>query len=115
VDSHEFNEAVSAARKAVQFKPDFVSARDTLAKLYLQAGKDQLAVDESRNALRYDANDQVALYHLIVGLRRTGNKAELPALLKRLAELRQKATREEGEHNRYKLVEQPGSGEARNN
>lgn len=113
VDSPEFNEAVSSARKAVQLNPDLVSARDTLAKLYLQAEKDQLAVDESRAALRSDANDQVALYHLIVGLRRTGHKPELPALLKRLAELRQKVTREEGEHNRYKLVEQSSSEEAR--
>ena len=111
VDGREFNEAVTSARKATQLQPDLVSARDTLAKLYLQAGRDQLAVDESREALRYDPNDQVALYHLIVGLRRTGKKSELPALLQRLAEMRQKATREEGEHNRYKLVEQVGSGE----
>ena len=106
VDTPEFNAAVAAARKAAQLQPGLVSARDTLAKLYLQAGKDQLAVDESRASLRHDPDDQVALYHLIVGLRRTGKKAELPALLQRLAELRQKATREEGEHNRYKLVEQ---------
>ena len=113
VDTPDFNEAVNSAHKAAKLQPDLVSARDTLAKLYLQAGKDQLAVEESREALHYDANDQVALYHLIVGLRRTGNKAELPSLLQRLAELRQKATKEEGEHNRYKLVEQPAPGEAR--
>jgi tetratricopeptide (TPR) repeat protein len=113
VDSREFNDAIASARKASQLQPDLVSARDTLAKLYLQAGKDELAVEESRASLRYDPNDQVALYHLIVGLRRTGHKSELPALLQRLSELRQKATREEGEHNRYKLVEQPLPGEAR--
>jgi len=107
VDSPEFKEAITSARKAATLQPSLVTARDTLAKLYLQAGKDQLAVDESRASLRYDADDQVALYHLIVGLRKTGHKAELPDLLKRLAEARQKATREEGEHNRYKLVEQP--------
>lgn len=111
VDTPEFNEAVASARKATKLQPGLVSARDTLAKLYLQAGKDQLAVDESRESLRYDPNDQVAIYHLIVGLRRTGQKTELPALLKRLAELRQKATKEEGENNRYKLVLQPGPGE----
>lgn len=107
VGTPDFNEAVNSARKAAKLQPELVSARDTLAKLYLQAGKDQLAVEESREALRYDSNDQVALYHLIVGLRRTGHKTELPSLLQRLAELRQKATKEEGEHNRYKLVEQP--------
>jgi len=111
VDSSEFNEAVASATKAVKIQPSLVTARDTLAKLYLQAGKDQLAVDESREALRYDADDQVALYHLLVGLRKTGQKDELPAVLKRLAEARQKATREEGEHNRYKLVEQSESSD----
>ena len=115
VDSPEFTEAVASANKAVKIQPGLVTARDTLAKLYLQAGKDQLAVDESRAALRYDANDQVALYHLIVGLRRTGQNEELPAILKRLAEARQKATREEGEHNRYKLVEPTQSSEQQAN
>jgi hypothetical protein len=35
----------------------------------------------------------------------TGNKAEIPSLLKRLAVLRQEATKEEREHSRFKLVE----------
>jgi len=109
VDSADFNEAVASARKATKLQPGLVAARDTLAKLYLQAGKDQLAVEESRGSLRYDPDDQVAVYHLIVGLRKTGHKEELPALLQRLAEMRQKATKEEGEHNRYKLLEQPES------
>jgi tetratricopeptide (TPR) repeat protein len=106
VGSPEFNQAIAAAQRAVKLQPGLVAARDTLAKLYLQAEKNQLAVDQSRESLRYDPNDQVGLYHLIVGLRKTGQKEELPTLLKRLAELRQKATREEGEHNRYKLIEQ---------
>jgi len=106
VDSPEFSQAIASAQRAVKVQPGLVAARDTLAKLYLQAEKDQLAVEQSRESLRYDPNDQVGLYHLIVGLRKTGQKEELPALLKRLAELRQKATREEGEHNRYKLIEQ---------
>ena len=106
VDSPDFNLAIASAQRAAKLQPELVQARDTLAKLYLQAGKDQLAVEQSREALRYDPNDQVGLYHLILGLRKTGQKDELPALLKRLAELRQKATREEGEHNRYKLIEQ---------
>lgn len=106
VGSPAFNQAIASAQRAVKVQPGLVAARDTLAKLYLQAEKDQLAVEQSREALRYDPNDQVGLYHLIVGLRKTGQKEELPVLLKRLAELRQKATREEGEHNRYKLIEQ---------
>lgn len=111
-NSPEFNEAVAAARKAVELQPNLVNARDTLAKLYLQEGKIELAIEESRASLHYDAADQVALYHLIVGLRKTGKTSELPELSKRLAELRLKATREEQEHNRYKLVEQSQEGGA---
>lgn len=105
--SPEFNQAIASAQRAVKAQPGLVAARDTLAKLYLQEGKDQLAVEQSRESLRHDPNDQIAIYHLIVGLRRTGQKQELPRLLQQLAELRQKATREEGERNRYKLIEQP--------
>ena len=55
-------------------------------------------------ALQYDPKDQTALYHLILVLRKTGNKAEIPDLMKRLATARQEATKEEAERNRYKLV-----------
>jgi hypothetical protein len=58
--------------------------------------------------LNSDPKDQTALYHLIQALRKTGDKKELPDLLKHLAELRAQSTKDEREHNRYKLVE--GSG-----
>lgn len=106
VGSPEFKQAIASAQAAVKIQPGLVAARDTLAKLYQQEGKDQLAVEQSRESLRHDPNDQIAIYHLILGLRRTGQKQELPALLRKLAELRQKATRAEGENNRYKLIEQ---------
>jgi uncharacterized protein YqeY len=48
------------------------------------------------------------LYHLIVALRKTNDQAEIPDLLKRLAKARQDATKQEAEHNRYKLVVSPG-------
>lgn len=102
----DFQRAIASARRAADLQPSLVYAHDTLAKLYLQAGQNQQAVNECTRALHYNPKDQVALYHLIVGLRKTGHKAELPALLKRLAELRQEATKEEAERNRYKLVEQ---------
>jgi tetratricopeptide (TPR) repeat protein len=109
VGSPDFELAMTAARRASQLQPHMTDALDLLAKLDLQADNNQPAVDESREALRRDPDDQSAIYHLIVGLRRTGHKEELPALLQRLAELRQKATREEGEHNRYKLIEESGA------
>ncbi len=112
-DSAEFREAVAAARKAVAIRPSLAAARDVLAKLYLQAGQNEAAVEQSRKALVSDPKDQTALYHLIQALRKSGqSKDELPGLLKKLAELRMESTKEEAEHNRYKLVEQkPISGE----
>jgi hypothetical protein len=59
-----------------------------------------------------DPKDQTALYHLIQALRKSGETAEIPELLKRLAELRAQSNREESEHNRYKLVERGGSSAA---
>ncbi len=110
--SAEFGRAVEAARRAAELQPDMTDALDLLAKLDLQADNNQRAIEESREALRRNPDDQSALYHLIVGLRRTGHKEELPALLQRLAVARQNATREEAEHNRYKLIEESGADAA---
>lgn len=112
VGSPDFERSVTAARRASELQPYMSDALDLLAKLDLQAENFQRAVDESREALRRNPNDQSAIYHLIVGLRRTGHKEELPALLQRLAELREKATQEEGEHNRYKLIEKAGADDS---
>lgn len=103
----EFQQAVASASRAVAADPSLGSAHDVLAKLELQEGKTQEAVEQCRQALRHDPKDQVALYHLIVGLRKSNQRAQIPDLLKRLAQLRQQATREEAERNRYKLVEEP--------
>ena len=51
-----------------------------------------------------DPNDQTALYRLIQALRKSGDKAEIPALLKRLAAVREQAAKEERERYRYRLV-----------
>jgi two-component SAPR family response regulator len=76
-----------------------------LAKLYLDAGKNQQAADECRKAIAIDPKDQTSLYRLIQALRKTGDTKETPELLKRLAQLRKDATQEERQRNRYKLVE----------
>jgi tetratricopeptide (TPR) repeat protein len=104
--STEFREAMDSAKKAVSLGPSLAAARDVLAKLYLQAGQNEAAVEQSRKALNIDPKDQTALYHLIQGLRKSGPKEEIPGLLKRLADLRMESTKEEAEHNRYKLVEE---------
>jgi predicted Zn-dependent protease len=103
--SPEFQTAMRSARKAVALRPSLGPARGVLAKLYLQARQYPEAATESRKALESDPKDQAALYHLIQALRKSGKNKEIPDLLKRLALLRQDATREEREQYRYKLVE----------
>ena len=103
--SPNFQTALRSARRAVALEPTLVAARDILAKLYLQAGQSEAAITQCREALKIDPKDQTALYRLIQALRKTEKKSEIPDLLKRLAELRAEGTKEEREHNRYKLVE----------
>jgi len=103
--SPEFREAMASAKKAITLRPSLGAARDILAKLYLQQGENELAIEQCRKALNTDPKDQTALYHLIQALRKSGKKEDLPELLKRLAALREEGTKEEAEHNRYKLVE----------
>jgi tetratricopeptide (TPR) repeat protein len=103
--SENFQIALRSAKKAVSLEPSLAAARDVLAKLYLQAGQTHAAVDQCREALKADPKDQTALYRLIQALRKTGNTTEIPDLLKQLAELRAESTKEEREHNRYRLVE----------
>ena len=105
-NSAEFRAAMESGRKAVSIRPSLAAAHDVLAKLYSQAGQNDAAIQQSREALKSDPKDQTALYHLIQALRKSGRKDDLPELLKRLAELRMESTREEAEHNRYKLVEE---------
>lgn len=104
--SAEFREAMESAKKAVAIRPSLASAHDVLAKLYLQAGENTAAIEQSRKALASDSKDQTAMYHLIQGLRKSGQTNEIPDLLKRLADLRMEGTKQEAAHNRYKLVEE---------
>jgi tetratricopeptide (TPR) repeat protein len=101
----EFQEALSAARRSIQEKPDFVLAHDVLSELYLRADMTQEAIAESRLALKADPDDQSALYHLIMALRKSGNSSEIPALVQRLAQATTSAREREQEINQFKLVE----------
>jgi tetratricopeptide (TPR) repeat protein len=101
----EFQTAMRAARKAVSLQPTLAAARGVLAKLYMQTGQYSEAAEQCRRALESDPKDQTALYRLIQALRKTGNKSEIPDLLKRLALLREQATEEDRERYRYKLIE----------
>jgi len=102
----EFQLALRSARQAVSLRPGLSGARTVLAKLYLQAGSYREAVEQFRKALAQDPKDQTALYHLIQALRKTGDRAEIPDLLQRLAQLRKQTAHEESQRYQYKLVEE---------
>jgi tetratricopeptide (TPR) repeat protein len=101
----EFQLAMRSAKKAVALQPKLAAARGVLAKLYMQTGQYAEAAEQCRKALESDPKDQTAVYRLIQALRKTGNKSEIPDLLKRLALLREQATEEDRERYRYKLIE----------
>jgi len=103
--SAEFQKAMRSAKQAVALEPNLGAARGVLATLYLQKGQYKEAVAECRRALLSDPKDRTAIYHLIQALRKTGNDAEIPDLLKRLALLRQESAKETSQRNQYKLVE----------
>ena len=103
-----FQEAEAAAQRAVRSKPDFTLAEDDLTELYLRSGQTALAEATSRLALKSDPNDPSALYYLIVCLRKKGDRAELPHLVQKLAEVTATLQEQEGALNRFKLVEEQG-------
>ena len=107
--SPEYKEEVEAAKRAVKLDPGLVAAHDLLSTIYLENGHTDLAVEHGRAALALDANDQQAVYHLIVALRKTDQKDQVPALLKRLVELRTNAKTDQMTGNRYRLFEVPTS------
>ena len=111
VGTPEFELAMRSAKRAVSLQPTLGAARGVLAKLYMQGGQYPEAVEQCREALKSDPKDQTALYRLIQALRKTGQRSEIPDLLKMLAQLREQATKEERERYRYKLVEEePSAG-----
>ena len=102
--SPEMRQATEAAAKAVQLNPNLTLAHNVLASLYLQSGKLELAMEQSRLALRIDPADRTALNHLILALRRSGTTDEIPPLLKRYASLREQAAKEEARDRRFRLL-----------
>ena len=66
-----------------------------------------MAIEESHAALALDANDQQAVYHLIVALRKSGQREQIPSLLKRLIALRSNDKSGYAPSNRYRLYESP--------
>ncbi len=103
--SVEFRTALQSAKKAVELRPSLGPAHAVLAKLYVDSGQNQLAAEQCRKALEIDPKDETSLYRLIQALRKTGKTAEIPQLLKQLAQLRQQDAKEQRQRSRYKVVE----------
>lgn len=111
VGSPEFHEALEAASRAVELKPDFALARDVLSRLYLESGQTGRAIEQCRLALRDNPSDPTALYRLIRALQRSdkaSDAAQIPALLTRFNQLREEIRKKEGEQDRYQLLVEGG-------
>jgi tetratricopeptide (TPR) repeat protein len=98
-------EELDAARRAVQLDPRMVAAHDLLSSVYFDDGQTELAIEQSRTSLALDPNDQQAIYHLIVGLRKTDQQDQIPALLKRMIELRSAGENGKNGMKQYRLYE----------
>ena len=105
--STDFVQGMASAKKAVTLRPSLTAAHNVLAKFYIESEQYSLAAKECRIALQQSPEDQTALYHLVLALRKSNDTAEIPELLKRLAKARQNAAKEEAERNRYKLIVVP--------
>jgi tetratricopeptide (TPR) repeat protein len=103
--SPEQTEEISTARRALQLDPTLVAAYDLLSSINIENGQVDQAIKESRTALSLDPSDQQAVYHLIVALRKTGDKDQVPSLLKRLMELRAGAAAMQKSAKHYRLYE----------
>jgi tetratricopeptide (TPR) repeat protein len=84
-----FVEGVTAAKRSVALDPKRVEARDLLASMYLRSDQIELSIKESQAALTVDPNDEEALYHEILALRKGDRKLEVPALVQRMMKVRE--------------------------
>jgi tetratricopeptide (TPR) repeat protein len=89
--SPEFAEMVREAEQALRLEPRMIAAHDLLGAVYNEIGQSQKAIEHSRAALAIDANDQQAIYHLILALRKTEDKNEVPAWVKKLMEIQRES------------------------
>lgn len=105
VQSEAYKEAMRAALKAAEAKPDYAPVHDLLASMYMHAGRYQDAIRECNTALRYDPSDEGATYHLLIALKHTGQTGELAALSKRLAVLHRESLQHENERKSFRLIE----------
>lgn len=109
VGSAEYNEELRAANRAVELDPHLVAAQDLLSTVCMEGGQSEQAIRHSRAALALDPNDQQAIYHLVLLLRKTDDKDQVPVLLKRLVALRAANSQNGKAGKPFRLSEGSGS------
>jgi tetratricopeptide (TPR) repeat protein len=101
----DYAEELGAAKLACRLDPSMVAPHDLLATIYLRDGRTSLAIEQSKAALAIDPKDQQAVYHLILALRKTGQRGQISSLLKQLAALRNETQSGALQNKRYQLEE----------
>jgi tetratricopeptide (TPR) repeat protein len=106
VGTADFEEARRAAEEAVRLKPDFLLAHNMLGNIYLKSEQTEKAMEQCRIVLLSNPKDQVALYHLLLALRKTNDpNREIPEIVNRLAVLREESQNQSNSGTKYKLYE----------
>jgi len=87
-DPHWLDQADASCRKALQIAPQLASARVTLARLEVIAGKNDLALEEFRKALQVNPRNADALYGMGEIYESLGRAADAEATYQRAIALR---------------------------
>lgn len=103
--SADYAEALREAQEAVKLDSSLAVAREILADLYLSEGKTAMAAEQCEAVLQSDPDNQEALYRLILTLRKSDRKQEVPTLVKRLVALRDAQKKKRSHLMRYELVD----------
>ncbi len=104
-----YAEEITAAKRAVSLDPKRLDAHDLLASIYLQSDELNLSIQQSRESLKIDPNDEQAIFHLMIALRKSGRKEEVAELVQRLVQVRQDQQTERQRKKVYRLIEEPSS------
>lgn len=110
-ENPNYAEEITAAKRAVSLDPKRLDAHDLLASIYLQSDQTNLSIEQSREALKIDPNDEQAIFHLMIAFRKTGQKAEVAELVRRLVQVRQDQQTERKRKKVYRLIEEPAMSE----
>lgn len=99
-------EALAAAERSVVLDGEYVPARDLLALLYLQANRPQRALETAVAALKFDPNDETALYREIIARRTLGQRDEAQKLVSRMQEIHARNLKNQQLSHSYVLRDQ---------